>query len=105
MIGVSATSRRRHASTAAPNSAIRLRAKRTRPARMSNLHARVEREIEHVDDDVDDHDQAGRYEEDREKQVEVARLQGVEGKRADAGPAEHGFHDDGAADQIASLNA
>src|ERR1700722_912912 len=105
MIGVSATSRNRHKSTAAPNSAIRLRAKRARPARMSNLHARVEHEIKHVDDEVDDHDQTGRNEEDREKQVEVARLQRVESQRADAGPAEYGFHDDGTADQIAGLNA
>src|SRR6202048_5346773 len=105
MTGVSTTSMSRHSSTAAPNSAIRLRANRAKPAHMLNLHARVEHDIDHVDGEVDDHDQTGRDEEDCENQVEVARLQRVEGKRADAGPAEHGFHDDGAADQIAGLNA
>src|SRR6267378_7064486 len=105
MTGVSTTSRRRHSSTAAPNRAIRLRANRAKPSHMSNLYARVEHDIDHVDEEVDDHDQTGRDEEDCEKQVEVARLQRVEGKRADAGPSEHGFHDDGAADQITGLNA
>src|ERR1700733_7905213 len=104
MTGVSTTSRSRHSSTAAPNRAIRLRANRAKPSRMLNLYARVEHDIDHVDGEVDDHDQTGRHEEDCEKQVEVARLQRVEGKRADAGPAEYGFHDDGTADQIAGLN-
>src|SRR6267142_1523894 len=46
-------------STASPNSAIRLRANRAKPAHMSNLHARVEHDVDHVDGEVDDHDQAG----------------------------------------------
>src|SRR3979490_1455622 len=100
MTGVSTTSRKRHSNTTAPNRAIRLRANRAKPAHMLNLHARVEHETDHVDGEVDDHDQTGRDEEDCEKQVEIARLQRVEGKRADPGPAEHGFHDYGAADQI-----
>src|ERR1700737_392743 len=105
MTGVSTTSRRRHNSTAPPNRAIRLRANRAKPAHMSNLHARVEHDIDHVDGEVDDHDQTGRDEEDCEKQVEVARLQRVEGKRADARPAEHGSHDEGPADKIPALTA
>src|SRR5260370_38579379 len=105
MTGVNTTRRSRHSSTAAPNRAIRLRANRAKPSHMSNLYARVEHDIDHVDEEVDDHDQTGRHKEDCEKQIEVARLQRVEGKRADAGPAEYGFHHDGAADQIAGLNA
>src|SRR5258708_14261461 len=98
MPGVNTTSKSRHSSTAAPNKAIRLRANRAKPRHMSNLHARVEHDVDHVDGEVDDHDEAGRHEKDREQQIEVARLQRVEGQRADAGPAEYGFHHDGAPD-------
>src|SRR5712692_2358120 len=83
--------------------ASRLRAA-TRPTLLIP-NPRIEPRVEQVDGEVDEHERERDDEHAALHQRNVAREDALDHERADAGPREHRFREDGAAEEIAGLDA